>query len=437
MKVLLYCQYPQNTKGANTTVDHIESFENYSSFEVVIWTKLNSFPSEEFLAKFDCFVIHHSISLIFDWYVSKDILIKIRNFKGIKILFIQDEYRRVNFVCTKINFIGIDVLFTCAPLKVARSIYSGLNRNIKIETVLTGYVPENLINIEVPLTSEREVDIGYRARKCPFWYGCKSAEKFQIGDRFTEYSRGTELQNDISWREKDRLYGQEWIKFISNCKATLGTESGASIIDFTGRTEYKINRFQAFRPFAHFKDVPAKLLEDDGKLEIQVISPRCFEAAALQTVMVLYPGSYSNILIKDKHYIELKKDFSNFDEVYQKLKVTDFLNKIAYQAKKDLVDSGKYTYSKFIEKFDDEVIRVSEEKKSKSKSVAFTAQELKEIKRFQTCTPSVKKKNQIISLLRNIWKFLPAWLSFILTVTVLKRKYYCHFNKEKYSYLES
>ena len=116
------------------------------------------------------------------------------------------------------------------------------------------------------------------------------------------------------------MYGQEWIKFISNCKATLGTESGASIIDFTGRSEYKINRFQAFRPFAHFKDVPAKLLEDDGKLEIQVISPRCFEATALQTVMVLYPGSYSNILIKDKHYIELKKDFSNFDEVYQKLK---------------------------------------------------------------------------------------------------------------------
>ena len=75
--------------------------------------------------------------------------------------------------------------------------------------------------------------------------------------------------------------------------------------------------------------------------------------------------------------------------------------------------------------------------KYKSKSVAFTAQELKEIKKFQTCTANVEKRNQIISLLRNIWKFLPAWLSFILTVTVLKRKYYCHFNKEKYSYLES
>ena len=195
---------------------------------------------------------------------------------------------------------------------IAREIYSDLNSRVKIETVLTGYIPENLINVDTPNLSDRRIDIGYRARKCPFWYGYKSAEKFLIGEHFIHYSQGTRLLNDISWREKDRLYGQDWIKFISNCKATLGTESGASIIDFTGEIEYDLNRFQAFHPLARFEDVPPVLLQNDGKLQIQVISPRCFEAAALKTVMVLYPGTYSDILIKDKHYIELKKDFSNF-----------------------------------------------------------------------------------------------------------------------------
>jgi hypothetical protein len=437
VKVLLYCQYPHHKKGANTTVDHIDSFKNYSNYEVVRWSKLNSLPSEEFLSKFDCLVIHHSISLIFEWYASKETLLKIRNFKGIKALFIQDEYRRINFVCAKINFIGIDILFTCAPSNIARKIYSDLNSRVKIETVLTGYIPENLINVDTPNLSDRRIDIGYRARKCPFWYGYKSAEKFLIGEHFIHYSKGTRLLNDISWREKDRLYGQDWIKFISNCKATLGTESGASIIDFTGTIEYNLNRFQAFHPLAKFEDVPPVLLQNDGKLQIQVISPRCFEAAALKTVMVLYPGTYSDILIKDKHYIELKKDFSNFNQVHEKLKDIDFLNKISFQAKKDLVDSGKYTYAKFIEKFDDLIEQTQKEKKYEIKSYSLNDKELKEIKNIETNSLKIGQLKKFTSKLRNIWKFLPGWLNFILSVTVLRRKYYCHFDKTKYSYLNS
>ena len=87
-----------------------------------------------------------------------------------------------------------------------------------------------------------------------------------------------------------------------------GTESG-SIIDFTGEIEYDLNFYQAFHPFACLSDLPKKYLSTDGKLEIQVISPRCFEAAALGTVMVLFPGNYSGILIRDRHYIGLERLF--------------------------------------------------------------------------------------------------------------------------------
>ena len=57
-----------------------------------------------------------------------------------------------------------------------------------------------------------------------------------------------------------------------------------------------MNRWQAFHPFGSFEDVPSHLLEEDGKIDLQVISPRCFEAASLGTVMILYPGDYSGIL---------------------------------------------------------------------------------------------------------------------------------------------
>ena len=54
---------------------------------------------------------------------------------------------------------------------------------------------------------------------------------------------------------------------------------------FNGETEYRLV-YQALHPFAKFANVPPQYLELDGKLEIQVISPRCFEAAALGTAIL-------------------------------------------------------------------------------------------------------------------------------------------------------
>ena len=136
----------------------------------------------------------------------------------------------------------------------------------------------------------------------------------------------------------------------------MGTESGASIIDFTGRIEYDLNRWQAFRPFAKF-GVPQEMLEADGQVELQasLISPRCFEAAALGTAMILYPGEYSGLMEAGRHYLSLEKDFSNFDEIVRQLDDHGLLEQITSAAHRDLVESGQCSYEKFIENFDLEV----------------------------------------------------------------------------------
>jgi hypothetical protein len=45
------------------------------------------------------------------------------------------------------------------------------------------------------------------------------------------------------------------------------------------------------------------------------ISPKVFEYMACGAVPILFEGEYSGVLRKNINYIELKKDFSNFDEV--------------------------------------------------------------------------------------------------------------------------
>ena len=54
----------------------------------------------------------------------------------------------------------------------------------------------------------------------------------------------------------------------------------------------------------------------------RTISPRHFEAAAFRICQVLFEGRYSGVLEPMVHYIPLKKDFSNIDEVIRRISRT-------------------------------------------------------------------------------------------------------------------
>ena len=424
--ILLYCNRPAENQNAGTVVDHIDAFSKYSRNNILVWSSLSGLPQQSTMDGIDCIVIHYTLSLLYENYIPPESFQKIRDFKGPKVLFIQDEYRRVNFVCEKIKEIGIDAIFSCAPPAIAKKIYQSVGKDIKISNTLTGYVPEDLISFEAKSMAARKIDVGYRARKCAYFLGRKSYEKYEIGNKFLNRAKGTGLRCDISSQEKDRIYGPKWIDFIASCKTTLGTESGASLIDFTGRVEYELNRWQAFHPFASFDEVPSKFLKEDGKINLQVISPRCFEAAALGTVMVMYPGEYSSLLRAGFHYIPLEKDFSNFEEVLGKIKDHDYLEEIAYNARMDLVEESKYSFERFVINFDEQMLELALSKKwepvSKSPVLVHNGNDLKNLPK----TSYSKFKDQIHFYRRFIWKHLPQWFKFFLSVTVLKKWVYFH-----------
>ena len=54
------------------------------------------------------------------------------------------------------------------------------------------------------------------------------------------------------------------------------------------------------------------------------ISPKIFEAIRLRTALILFDGSYSDVVKPDAHYIVLKKDYSNIDEVFERLEDIHF-----------------------------------------------------------------------------------------------------------------
>ena len=99
-------------------------------------------------------------------------------------------------------------------------------------------------------------------------------------------------------------------KLYKKFKCVLGVESGASIIDFNGEIEKVVDTYVDKNPTASFEKKYALFLHKyEGSLKLNQISPRCFEAAALRTVMILFEGNYSGILKPNRQYIPLKKDF--------------------------------------------------------------------------------------------------------------------------------
>jgi hypothetical protein len=339
---------------ANTVRDHIDAFRRYSRHSVRTFNPVGMRDSIALdLDAFDAVVVHYSLVLSNPAYVSQGFRQKLHRYRGLKIQFMQDEYRWVDKATAASLDAGINVLFTCAPEPAASQLYDRRLPGVRRITTLTGYVSADLIQFERWPLSVRPLDVGYRGRSLPFWLGRLTQEKSWIAQGFLARSAKYDLKTDIAWREQDRIYGRCWTDFVSSCRATLGTESGASIADFDGRVEAAVRRHLASHRGASYEEVHDAVLRPyEGNVVVNVISPRVFEAAALGTALIMFPGTYSGIVAPGEHYIVLEKDFSNMDAVVEQLQDLALVSTMTERVHADLVASGRWSYPAFMKEFD-------------------------------------------------------------------------------------
>ncbi len=351
-RLLLICDY--RPREAATVIDHIEAIRRWSRFDVFVLPMHGDLPDELDLDAFDGLVIHYNVVMSVDTYLSPLARWRIARFGGTKAAFIQDEYRFVNRTVSVLRTLGIDVLFTCVPedqvpLVYARDALPGL----RTVSVLTGYVAPQLLTRPIVPYDARPVDVGYRARRLPPWLGRLGMEKAAIADRFAADAPAHGLRVDLSTAEEDRLYGEAWLDFLGHCKATLGVESGASVFDFDGSIEERSRAFLAAHPGATFEELHHNVLaEVDGRIRLNQISPRCFEAAAVGTLMVLYPGDYSGVLVPWRHYIPLEKDHRNMGEVVEAIRDPATWERITAQARSEVAENPRYSFEAMVETMD-------------------------------------------------------------------------------------
>ncbi|MDQ2854155.1 MAG: glycosyltransferase [Chloroflexota bacterium] len=353
-RLLLVCDYRPHE--AATVIDHIDAIRRWSRSDVFVLPIFGDLPDGLDLERFDGLILHYNLIMSSGVYLSPLARWRVSQFSGVKAAFVQDEYRFVDSTVGVMRSMGIEVLFTCVPEDQVELVYpqSSLPQMKRKVTVLTGYVPEELLSLPLVPYQHRTVDVAYRGRRLPAWLGSLAQEKTTIAERFLADAPTYGLSTDISTSEGDRLYGDAWISFIASSRSTLGVESGASVFDFDGSVEQAIRGYLASHPDAPFDEVHRLFLSElDGRIRLNQISPRCFEAAALGTLMVLYPGDYSGILKPWQHYVPLEKDHSNMAEVASAIHDRSTWERITAQARDEVALDRRYSFAGMVEIVDD------------------------------------------------------------------------------------
>jgi len=219
--------------------------------------------------------------------------------------------------------------------------------------------------------AERRTDIVYRARHLPYWYGSHGQLKHAIGDIVAERAPAHGLSCDISTRAQETILGDAWLEFLGSARATVGAESGSSVFDRRGEVRDRVVELLQSDPDLSFDAVSARMPAGWDHYRFFAISPRHLEAVATKTAQILLEGRYSGVLEPDRHYIPLRRDFSNLDEALESAREPAVLDRIAEQAYEDIYLSGRFSFTKLTALLEDVLREHTSPRRRPGRGLAF------------------------------------------------------------------
>lgn len=198
----------------------------------------------------------------------------------------------------------------------------------------------------------RPIDVGYRAYPEPLY--CGHQDRRRIAGFFLEHGANYSLRTDISLDPEKRLAGVDWAAFLSSCKGQLASEGGTDYFELTDDTRLRVIAYLDEHPDASLEDLEA-LFEQSAHPRVsgRILTGRNVEAAGAKTVQILFDGHYNGLLEPDVHYIPLRKDLSNAEDVVAKFRDERVVSEIV-EAAYELAQT-QLTYPRLVDAFLDDL----------------------------------------------------------------------------------
>ena len=289
-------------------------------------------------------IIHYSVSPIWNSIWHPNNVAKIRHFSGIKIVFVQDEYRQVNRFQELCATMGIQYVFSSVNAKTWATHYPDLVRiGVQFEKTLPGYVSNSLKDLCFTYPSMKEKYIGYRSRKVPFYLGKHGRQKVELDVSLRSLVGRSNWIIDSSVIEEKRLARTKWYDYLSKTRVSPTVEGGSSTWDFTGELEEKGR--QAEIEGESFDEFYQRfLIRVDGKIDYKTSSPRIFESAAVGSVILAVDGDYDGLLQNNYNCLMIET-LDHLEDALIQLEDESFCDFLAENARMSLIDEARNNFS--------------------------------------------------------------------------------------------
>ena len=263
-----------------------------------------------------------------------------------KVFFIGNEYKLMPEKMRFCRRLGIELLISQSNDPRVLSMYRQA-LGCSVDSMSNTGCDTSIFRPEKEL-GERYIDIGYRAFEAPWYLG--NNEKKEIADLFISKAAQYKLSIDISLDPSRRFKATDYAAFLNNCRGQIGTEAGGDYFELTDNIRNDVNAYVADNTGVTWPEIKSHFFDSLAiTTPMRIISGRQIEAAACKTVQILYEGRYSDYFEPDEHYIVLRKDFSNIDDVKSKFRDDHFCERLTNNALE--VVMSELTYEKLVEKF--------------------------------------------------------------------------------------
>src|SRR3954453_927204 len=166
-------------------MEHVRSLPRYSRFPVWSVNTQLGVPKALSRVRFAAIVLHYSVFAAGKYRLPPGFRRYLADSPDTyKVAIFQDECHFCQDRFRFLNDYEIDCVFSCLGHDQFDAVYGRYTNVPRVVSVLPGYVRDDLVEAGCrfpPSDGERPIDIGYRGRRLPAYFGRGGLEKYEIG----------------------------------------------------------------------------------------------------------------------------------------------------------------------------------------------------------------------------------------------------------------